>query len=94
MNDCDLLNTLSELTHSLGSTPTDIRPIAESGSSRKYYRIMTSEGSLIGTYNANIEENEAFFYLTRHFGAKGLSVPKLLAVNDRRDCYHFLHVVE
>ncbi|MBO4328258.1 MAG: phosphotransferase [Bacteroidales bacterium] len=87
MNDCDLLNTLSELTRSLGYTPLDIRPIAASGSSRKYYRILTGQGSLIGTYNANIEENEAFFYLTRHFGAKGLSVPKLLAVNDRRDCY-------
>lgn len=87
MNDCDIQNTLSELTRSLGRTPLDIRPIAESGSSRKYYRIGTEQGSLIGTYNANIEENEAFFYLTRHFGQKGLSVPKLLAVSEGRDCY-------
>ena len=70
MNDCDIQNTLSELTRSLGRTPLDIRPIAESGSSRKYFRIGTEQGSLIGTYNANIEENEAFFYLTGHFGVQ------------------------
>ena len=87
MLEIDLQNTLSELTRSIGRNATEITPIAESGSSRKYYRIATAEGSLIGTYNANIEENEAFFYLTRHFGGKGLPVPVLLAVNGQRDCY-------
>ena len=87
MNDCDIQNTLSELARSIGSTPLEIRPIAESGSSRRYFRILTGQGSMIGTYNANTEENEAFFYLTRHFGEKGLPVPQLLAVNATRDCY-------
>jgi aminoglycoside/choline kinase family phosphotransferase len=68
-------------------TPVDIQPIAESGSSRKYYRVKTQEASVIGTYNANVEENEAFFYLTEHFGKIQLPVPKLLAVNQQRDCY-------
>ncbi len=68
-------------------TPVDILPIAESGSSRKYYRVKTSEASVIGTYNANVEENEAFFYLTEHFGKMHLPVPKLLAVNKERTCY-------
>ena len=87
MLEIDIQNTLSELTRSIGRNATDIAPIAESGSSRKYYRIATPEGSLIGTYNANIEENEAFFYLTLHFRKIGLPVPELLAVNGQRDCY-------
>ena len=87
MPNFDIQTVLAQLTQSLGATPVDIRPIAESGSARKYYRVFTENGSLIGTYNANIEENEAFFYLTEHFGKIGLSVPKLLAINEERNCY-------
>ena len=87
MLDYDIQNDLSELVRSIGMTPVDILPIAESGSSRKYYRVKTSEVSVIGTYNANVEENEAFFYLTEHFGKMHLPVPKLLAVNKERTCY-------
>lgn len=87
MPDFDIQNVLSRLTHAIGMIPVDIKPIAESGSSRKYYRIITENGSVIGTYNANIEENEAFFYLTCHFGEKGLNVPKILTINEERNCY-------
>ena len=87
MSNTDIQNVLATLARSVGMEPVDIKPIAESGSSRKYYRMVTAQGSVIGAYNANIEENEAFFYLTEHFGAKGLAVPRLLAVNEHRDCY-------
>ena len=87
MLDIDIQNALSQLTQSIGETVTDLKPIAESGSARRYYRIYTPKTTLIGTYNANIEENEAFFYLTEQFGKKGLPVPLLLGINDRRDCY-------
>ena len=87
MPDFDIQSVLSQLTQSIGEVPVDIKPIAESGSSRKYYRIFTPKGSIIGTYNANVEENEAFFYLTNHFGQRGLNVPKLLAINEERNCY-------
>ena len=87
MLDYDIQNALSELVRSIGMTLVDIQPIAESGSSRKYYRVKTSEASVIGTFNANVEENEAFFYLTEHFGRIDLPVPKLLAVNEDRNCY-------
>ena len=83
----DIQNVLAQLTETIGATPVDIKPIAESGSARKYYRIVTDGGSLIGAYNANAEENEAFFYLTEHFGKIGLNVPKLLAINEERNCY-------
>lgn len=87
MPDFDIQNVLAQLTRSIGENPIDIKPIAESGSARKYYRIITENGSLIGAYNANIEENVAFFYLTEHFGKIGLNVPKLLMVNKERNCY-------
>ena len=87
MNDNDIQSVLAELARSIGRVPMDIKPIAESGSSRKYYRMFTDGPTLIGAFNANVEENEAFFYLSEHFGAKGLQVPKLLAVNGQRDCY-------
>lgn len=87
MQNNDIQNTLAELTRSVRMEPLDIKAIAESGSSRKYYRIETSNGPVMGAYNANTEENEAFFYLTEHFGAIGLQVPQLLAVNEQRNCY-------
>lgn len=87
MKDAALINEISELSRSLGFTPDDIKPLAESGSSRKYYRVFSGSRTLIGTYNANVEENEAFFYLTRHFSQCWLPVPNLLAVNDSRTCY-------
>ena len=87
MSDNDIQNVLAELARSIGRVPNDIKPIAESGSARKYYRVFTDGPTLIGAYNANVEENEAFYYLTEHFGAMGLQVPQLLAVNRQRDCY-------
>ena len=87
MQDTDIQNTLAALARSIGMEPVDIKAIAESGSSRKYYRMLTAQGSVMGAYNANIEENEAFFYLTEHFGTIGLPVPRMLAVNEQHDCY-------
>ena len=87
MFDFDVQNALLELVRSIGMTPVDIKPIAESGSARRYFRIYTAEASVIGTYNANMEENEAFFYLTEHFGKLRLPVPRLLAVDEERTCY-------
>ena len=87
MHDNDIQNVLARLVRNIGQVPVDINPIAESGSSRKYFRVTTTDSTLIGAYNANVEENESFFYLTEHFNALGLQVPRLLAVNEQRDCY-------
>ena len=87
MQNTDIQNTLAMLARSIGMEPVDIKAIAESGSSRKYYRIVTEQDSLMGAYNANVEENEAFFYLTQHFGKINLPVPTLLAINKDRTCY-------
>ncbi len=87
MQNPDIQNILAELTHSIGETPKDILPIAESGSARKYFRIITDNRSLIGTYSNNVEENEAFLTFSKHFHDLGLNVPEVFAVNEERTCY-------
>jgi aminoglycoside/choline kinase family phosphotransferase len=83
----DIQSILAELTRSIGEIPNEIQPIAESGSARKYFRIVTDKRSLIGTYSSNIEENEAFLCFSKHFHDLGLNVPEVFAVNAERTCY-------
>ena len=83
----DIQNILAELTRSVGETPVEILPIAESGSARKYFRVITDNNSLIGTYSSNIEENEAFLCFSKHFHDLRLNVPEVYAVNAERTCY-------
>ena len=83
----DIQNSLAELTRSIGENPIEILPIAESGSARKYFRIVTATRSLIGTYSENREENEAFLTFSRHFHELGLNVPEVFAVNEDKTCY-------
>ncbi len=87
MQPTDIQNILAELTHSLGETPIEILPIAASGSARKYYRIVTEQRSLMGTYSENTEENEAFLTFSKHFHELGLNVPEVYAVNEEKTCY-------
>ena len=83
----DIQNILAELTRSIDETPTEILPIAASGSARKYYRIVTDKRTLIGTYSENTEENEAFLTFSKHFHSMGLNVPEVFAVNEDKTCY-------
>ncbi len=61
------------------ATPDHIQLLPQSGSDRRYFRIMHGGNSLIGTFNLNIPENNAFIYFTNHFRKQGLSVPDILA---------------
>lgn len=56
--------------------------IKSSGSNRRYYRLSGGGRSLIGAVGTSLEENRAFITLSRHFRAKGLHVPEVLAVSD------------
>lgn len=63
--------------------------LAQSGSSRLYFRITMADGStLIGAYNDDVAENIAFFTYTRFFTKHQLPVPQLLAIAD--DQQHYL----
>lgn len=60
----------------------DIQIVAlpQSGSDRKYFRIFDGNKSIIGAYNANTEENDAFTGFTAHFLSKGLPVPEIYGI--------------
>jgi aminoglycoside/choline kinase family phosphotransferase len=60
-----------------GKKDFQISPLPQSGSDRKYFRITGGEKSVIGAFNANPEENEAFIGFTKHFLSKGLPVPEI-----------------
>lgn len=79
---------LSDLFYQLtGSRPTSVTQLPGSGSSRVYYRLTAGSETLIGACNEDVPENEAFYYLSRHFLNHGLPVPSVLSVSDDRKKY-------
>ncbi len=61
-----------------GEKPSSIDVLQQSGSERRYFRLYAKDGtSVIGTYGANVKENDTFIYFSRHFGEKKLVVPKV-----------------
>ena len=71
-----------------GCAPQNVEQLPGAGSNRTYYRFTSSEGkTLIGVKGTSREENEAFIYLSGHFGRCGLSVPQIVAVSAGRLCY-------
>jgi aminoglycoside/choline kinase family phosphotransferase len=65
-----------------GEPPQSIDVLPQSGSERRYFRLFGKDGSVIGTYGANIRENETFIYFSRHFKNKDLAVPTILATSE------------
>ena len=60
-----------------GESDIKITPLPKSGSDRRYFRIIDGEKSIIGTFNNNLEENEAFVGFTHHFRKRNLPVPEI-----------------
>jgi len=46
-----------------------------------------TEGTVIGTYGANIKENESFIYFTDHFKASDLAIPEIYQVSGDKQFY-------
>lgn len=65
-----------------GTEAKSIDVLPQSGSERRYFRLHEGNRSVIGTYGANIKENETFFYFSRTFKEKDLAVPRILAISD------------
>jgi len=61
--------------------------IPPSGSYRQYIRIIGEEKRVMGVYNTDKKENNAFVSFSRHFKSKGLPVPEILAVDESKDIY-------
>lgn len=67
-------NTYKELK---GCSDFTITPLPRSGSERRYFRIVSGSECIIGAFNPDPEENEAFIGFTSHFREKGLPVPEI-----------------
>ena len=71
-----------------GKDTASIDVLPQSGSERRYFRLHEQGGStIIGTYGANIKENETFFYFSENFFGKQLPVANILAISDDRMFY-------
>ena len=71
-----------------GKEAASIDVLPQSGSERRYFRLHEKKDStIIGTYGANIKENEAFFYFSEKFFKQQLPVANILAVSDDRMFY-------
>lgn len=70
-----------------GQPPLTVDLLPQSGSERRYFRLHGMEGTVIGTYGANIKENDTFIYFSNHFKQEGLAVPEILQVSDDKQFY-------
>ena len=71
-----------------GKSEISITALPQSGSDRKYFRITDGNKSIIGAYNFNLEENEAFIGFSRHFISKGLPVPEIYGYIPEKFIYY------
>ena len=83
----EIKETIAELIENLNEKVLSITALPSSGSSRQYFRVKTDRRYLIGAYNSNIEENEAFFSFSKHFHECALPVPEILAISSAQDIY-------
>jgi len=60
-----------------GHAETKIVPLPRSGSDRLYFRIFEGDKTVIGTYNKDREENNAFVGFTEYFVSENLPVPEV-----------------
>lgn len=58
-----------------------------SGSYREYARLKSASHQVMGTYNQDLKENQAFLEFSAHFRNKNIPVPQIYTVNDTMDCY-------
>ncbi len=66
---------------------TFFEQLPASGSYREYVRIKSVSHQVIGAYNQDIKENQAFLEFSTHFRNKNIPVPHIYAVNSNMDCY-------
>ncbi len=62
-----------------GTSAGSVKPLPESGSYRRYFRITGDQGSILGVYNNDNRENQAFIYLNQQLIKAGNKVPEVLA---------------
>ena len=70
---------LSHLFHEhTGNDPDALTLLPKSGSDRIYLRMMRGDVSVLGVWNPNRKENDAFTGFAKHFSTIGLRVPEVI----------------
>ena len=70
-----------------GEKPESTDVLPQSGSERRYFRLNGKNDSVIGTYGANVKENETFIYFSNHFAKKGIVVPAIFKTSPDKQYY-------
>lgn len=70
-----------------GEEAIKIIPLTGTGSYRQYFRISGSSTVLIGAFNADVKENEAFFSFSKSFIDCALPVPEIYIIDSERKYY-------
>jgi len=82
-------NILSELFYKhFNNVALEIIKLPASGSVREYYRIKSEDRQVLGAFNKDLRENNAFFSFSKHFKWLGFNVPEIYTVYD--DQQHYL----
>lgn len=82
------INSIVQLYESkFNAKPDRVEVLPASGSPRIYFRLFQDNDSLIGAFNNDIDENRAFFYLSKHFYEKKLNVPEVIAISSCEKYY-------
>jgi aminoglycoside/choline kinase family phosphotransferase len=66
---------------------TSIIPLPESGSYRRYFRISGGDKTVMGVFNSDNRENNAFIYLNRHLLKTGNRVPEIFCEDLEKNIY-------
>ncbi|MDR0205962.1 MAG: phosphotransferase [Bacteroidales bacterium] len=64
-----------------------IERLPQSGSNRQYFRIFSENETIIGVFNHDVKENNAFFSFTNYFISQNIKVPKIISVDDTKQFY-------
>ncbi len=70
-----------------GEKMLTLTPLPESGSYRRYYRIRGEKSTVLGAFNTDLKENDAFVYLADHLKKAGNKVPEIYAVEREKGIY-------
>ena len=82
------MEALKQLFHQYTGREAEIcQQLTPAGSPRRYYRLSTSDHSLIGAVGTSPQENEAFFAIAHQMRRQGLPAPEVYAVSDDRMRY-------
>lgn len=73
--------------YTFDTPPDTLSRLSPAGSNRIYYRLTKDTHSCVGVIGTSLTENRAFLYIARHFAAKGLPVPHILAVSSDEMAY-------